>query len=361
MNRPNVRRSAFTLIELLVVIAIIAILIGLLLPAVQKVREAAARAACQNNLKQIVLASHNYESSFGQLPAGMDVEHVGAMVYMLPFLEQDAQYRLFSRVPYDPTTGAGYEFYYQDPLNRPPTTSTDTIPRPPQQYGAEGTIKTLICPSAAAPGDTVTALLSVNYPDPVNDAPDTLAGWNGAGYTYTGSPAAAPIGHLFSSAPGRLTMGRSNYIGVAGDFRPISVLGADYRGLMYYTSKNALAKVPDGTSNTWLFGEMCGGWIVWNGQGGIPDGVCSPSWSAGFNYTAFGLSGTSARDQSPPANPPDATSGSTWAMFSSLHTGLINFGYADGSIRPIRDPGNVDFGLVLALSGYQDGVTVSSD
>lgn len=91
MNRC--RRTAFTLVELLVVIAIIGILVGMLLPAVQQVRESARRTACLNNIHQLVLATHNFESAQGFIPPGARLgEGTGWHAYLLPYIEQDSLY-----------------------------------------------------------------------------------------------------------------------------------------------------------------------------------------------------------------------------------------------------------------------------
>src|SRR5262249_13529501 len=128
MNRRFPSRRAFTLVELLVVIAIIAILIGLLLPAVQKIREPAARLICQNNLKQLGLAAQDYDSTHVRLPPGylgphppraydqshppsaywdwfLKAQHVGVIASLLPYVEQENIYRQLE-VDWNPETNA---------------------------------------------------------------------------------------------------------------------------------------------------------------------------------------------------------------------------------------------------------------
>jgi prepilin-type N-terminal cleavage/methylation domain-containing protein/prepilin-type processing-associated H-X9-DG protein len=197
------KRPGFTLIELLVVIAIIAVLIGLLLPAVQKVREAANRMQCQNNLKQIALAAHNYHDSRGEFPTGARRPvYVGdrptggttLWVELLPYIEQD---NLHKRWDYD------------DNRNN---VAAD------RNAAQAQVIKLLLCPSDALP-ETVTHFTAVNVP-PWSD------GFYGVS-SYGGNAGRR------SSPPSRVTRDGVFFIG--------SCVGID--------------DITDGTSNTLLFGE----------------------------------------------------------------------------------------------------------
>ena len=126
------QRAGFTLIELLIVIAIIAILIGLLLPAIQKAREAAARTDTQNKLKQLTLACHNYHDSVRGLPTSgyywcwPNVPDLGWQTQILPFLEQEPAYKLIMAGS-TPAFGLTFTVYFI-PARRSPTVNTNTNP-----------------------------------------------------------------------------------------------------------------------------------------------------------------------------------------------------------------------------------------
>jgi prepilin-type N-terminal cleavage/methylation domain-containing protein len=348
MNRRIRDQRGFTLIELLVVIAIIAILIGLLLPAVQKVREAAARTQCQNNMKQISLGAHNYESANQVFPPGnlggdrttgfWGGQCVGSLFFLLPFIEQDNLFRQF--------TGT----YNLNTFDAAPT-----IPGQQQWFGfnpdfslSYAKIKTYRCPSDTVVGasETVNGAMVQAFPDPAAaPGPAVTYGWFTNGNTYD--------------------VGFTNYTGVAGAIGANGATSstadgpgvnlAKYIGIYYNRSKTTITGITDGTSNTLAFGEGLGrsvslarpdfGWS-WIGVGSMP--------------TKFGMQNQRSGTGGSSANVP--------LCFGSNHSGIVNFAMADGSIRTLRPgatgtrnplPGfpamTADWAVYQQMSGATDG------
>jgi prepilin-type N-terminal cleavage/methylation domain-containing protein/prepilin-type processing-associated H-X9-DG protein len=352
--RHPARRPGFTLIELLVVIAIIAVLIGLLLPAVQKVREAANNMQCRNNLKQIALAGHNYQDGYMMLPPGFDVQGVGPLVRLLPYLEQDNQFKLFSfrPAPQGSTISGPTMFFawFRDPLNRPPITNQTTVPRPPARYGAEGDFKVFLCPSAPPIDPSSTAIQFVTGGVPDKDYNSAFG---------------APGTYWYSGFPGNQILGRTTYLASAGDWRlrpdqntPPGLV--DAHGLFYYNSKESLARVPDGTSNTIMFAECAGG-LTNPGDPLIGTRWTMNAWAWGVWFSAYGIC---PNPNSPPGqNCNNTPQGQGLSVFSagSLHANnLCNFAFADGSVKGMN-PRVIDSLSLSYLTGVRDGVRLRTE
>jgi prepilin-type N-terminal cleavage/methylation domain-containing protein/prepilin-type processing-associated H-X9-DG protein len=362
-QRGRCRRGAFTLIELLVVIGILAVLVGLLLPAVQKVREAASRMKCQNNLKQLGLALHNFHDARGYLPPGMltelniqDSYHTG-FTYLLPFLEQDNVHRLYhyDQPWYDP---ANYEAVAQQ-------------------------VPTFYCPSNRGGGRIDLAPYVQQWGTampPVVGACDYVL-CKGANAGLYANPGLIP-----PQARGLFNIAQADF----------SASNGLTQGTPTPQFRVRLTDVTDGTSSTFAVGEAAGGNSYYliadlnnpsqpvtepfvNGPAvmdqawGVASlGDTSHPWYAGiFGVTAqFGMA-PDPRDE-PMNRRPGAPSvigsdGSGYNVsgrdrvsgFRSLHTGGCNFLYADGSVHFV--PQSIDPAVYRALSTYAGGEVVSGD
>jgi prepilin-type N-terminal cleavage/methylation domain-containing protein len=299
--RTRRNRAAFTLIELLVVIAIIAILIGLLLPAVQKVRAAAARAKCSNNLKQITLGCHNYESTYSKLPVGcwipagnvQDINNGSAgpnwACYILPYVEQDNLYRS---------------------MNIANWTQTQVGTTTWKNFASTTTVPTYLCPS-----------------DAFNTQPYT-SGAFGIGTWVRGNYAA-------NAGP----MWWSNAVNGASASTNYNLQG---RGVFGVNWSDTIATIPDGSSQTIMFNEVRSGPASNDSRGvwgiGLPGASITAALATG-DCTNPNDSNSNSDDVYNCVNRPDIQMGcwtSCWsnqAQARSQHTGGVNASMSDGSVR----------------------------
>jgi prepilin-type N-terminal cleavage/methylation domain-containing protein len=338
MRRLIRSHSGFTLIELLVVIAIIAILIGLLLPAVQKVREAAARMKCSNNAKQIALAYHNYESAFGKLPAGYNRQMMGSLLFILPYVEQDAMYKNFHQTP------DNFFWWAPPPImaNVPATGGPTTAPLPSTTglYGASGTPSVFICPSAPDPA-------TASAPSQVR-----ILGFPGKDFdpVFASTPQAM---YHFTNDPARTIVGKTHYLPMGGYIASFD----NYRGFFHYRTENKLAATIDGSSNTIMVMESPGGFANFGTGAPQATGWVMTSWASAIGYSNFGACPDRAN---PNCQFTSEGRGLSPHIPGTFHAGnRIITAFGDGSVRSISS--SMDFVLFVYSCGINDGQVLSFD
>jgi len=323
-------RGAFTLIELLVVIAIIAVLIGLLLPAIQKVRDAAAQTTCKNNLKQIGIALHAFNDEKGHFPVGEfddDNENWGWMVDLLPYVEQAGMYQALV---------ADTANFWRPPNfgDGPNGINVDTLPGNSQRVNntaAGGVVKQIIktfdCPST-----------------PFVKFGGVNGGQTFARSSYCGNGGSVTPYLAQSSTPGTHVCG--------------SPKGSAMNGVFLYANDNnttwavSLTQIADGTSNTVAVGEVG---VSQNVSPTIANNRAFPTWGGGNgggcgNFTGLG---STFRFMDTGYNLNLRTGTNSDLTFGSGHSGGANFLFCDDGVRFISN--TVDITVYTALATRAGG------
>jgi prepilin-type N-terminal cleavage/methylation domain-containing protein/prepilin-type processing-associated H-X9-DG protein len=284
LPQPTPARRAFTLIELLVVIAIIAVLIGLLLPAVQKIREAANRMKCSNNLKQIGLAIHNYHGTEEKIPpAAYPGNGVTWTALIMPHIEQDNAYKNWNFLV----------SYYDQPA-----------------VARETQVSIYLCPSRRS-----VSQLSDEFYKTASGSYDTTQPRKGMVSDYAACVGNDNPVNTWNTASANGAFVRPNAI--AG-FTPSSAY-----------SVTSFSTITDGLSNTLLTGEK-------HVQLGMFGNIAHGDSSTYNGDHPFGFSRAAGPGQPLATSPTQPLNQPSGYFFGSSHTGTVNFLLADGSVKGIR-------------------------